>query len=129
MADDSSEVSPEAAAAANKSRLLAAIAAANPTALTAILDEQPAGSQLLKPHKGFVVKTWSRAAGRKDFDRELGKVFINVCIHEEIEPPEATEVSGHGPHTGPTRSALCPRRAPSLGALLTLRASCASWRR
>lgn len=29
----------------------------------------PAGSQLLKPHKGFVVKTYKRSPGRTDFDR------------------------------------------------------------
>jgi hypothetical protein len=50
------------------------------------------GSQLLKPLKGFVIKTWSREAGRADFDREKGKVFINVCQHADIAPPESRPV-------------------------------------
>merc|ERR1719230_2577747 len=53
----------------------------------------PEGSKLLKPNKGFVVKTWKREAGRKDFDREMGKVFINVCHHEDIDPQVATMVT------------------------------------
>jgi len=52
----------------------------------------PDGSQLLKPKKGFVVKTWKKEAGRKDFDRDLGKVFINVCQHADIAPPESKPV-------------------------------------
>merc|ERR1740133_835960 len=48
--------------------------------------EGPAGQELLKPLKGFVLKTWERTPGKKDFDREKGKVFINVCSHEDIEP-------------------------------------------
>ena len=55
--------------------------------------EAPEGSQLLKPNKGFVLKTWKRAAGRKDFDRELGKVFINVTSHEDIDPPKSEDVT------------------------------------
>lgn len=47
----------------------------------------PSGAELLKPKKGFVIKTWKRAPGRKDFDRTHGKVFINVCAHEDIEKP------------------------------------------
>ena len=41
----------------------------------------PEGSELLKPNKGFVLKTFERQAGHSDFDREMGKVFINVCSH------------------------------------------------
>jgi len=47
---------------------------------------------LLKPNKGFVVKTWSREAGRTDFDRERGKVFVNVCQHGDIAKPESHPV-------------------------------------
>lgn len=53
----------------------------------------PEGAQLLTPSAGFVVKTWKRAPGRKDFDREMGKVFINVCSHDEIDPPTAETVT------------------------------------
>ena len=54
--------------------------------------EGPEGQELLKPLKGFVLKTWERPPGKKDFDREMGKVFINVCSHEDIEPPSCTDV-------------------------------------
>ena len=60
--------------------------------------EGPAGQELLKPLKGFVLKTWERTPGKKDFDREKGKVFINVCSHEDIEPPSCTDVKD--PATG-----------------------------
>ena len=60
--------------------------------------EGPAGQELLKPLKGFVLKTWERTPGKKDFDREKGKVFINVCSHEDIEPPSCTDVKD--PSTG-----------------------------
>ena len=60
--------------------------------------EGPAGQELLKPLKGFVLKTWERTPGKKDFDREKGKVFINVCSHEDIEPPTCTDVKD--PATG-----------------------------
>ena len=53
----------------------------------------PEGSKLLKPHKGFVLKTWKREPGKKDFDRERGKVFINVCQHDEIDPPKSENVT------------------------------------
>ncbi len=49
----------------------------------------PDGSQLLKPSRGFVVKTWRRQPGRAEFDLELGKVFVNVCSHEDIGTPES----------------------------------------
>jgi len=55
--------------------------------------EGPSGSQLITPNRGFVVKTWKRAPGRKDFDRELGKVFINVCTHDEIDRPTSQVVT------------------------------------
>ena len=54
--------------------------------------EGPEGQELLKPLKGFVLKTWERTPGKKDFDREKGKVFINVCSNEDIEPPSCTDV-------------------------------------
>ena len=54
--------------------------------------EAPDGQKLLKPEAGYVVKTWKREPGRKDFDREMGKVFVNVCCSEELEEPTATEV-------------------------------------
>jgi len=66
--------------------------------------DAPEGSQLLKPHKGFVVKTWKKQAGRADFDRELGKVFINVCSHEEIDKPTATDVTAPDGRKGQTWS-------------------------
>jgi dynein assembly factor 2 len=53
----------------------------------------PEGSQLLTPIEGFVLKTWKRQPGRSDFDREFGKVFINVVHHAEIEKPSAQEVT------------------------------------
>jgi len=56
----------------------------------------PNGSQLLKPKKGFVIKTWKKEAGRKDFDREMGKVFVNVCQHEDIGKPESKQVTADG---------------------------------
>ena len=55
--------------------------------------EKPAGSELLKPLKGFVLKTWQRPAGKSDFDRDTGKVFINVCVHGDIEKPSAKVVT------------------------------------
>ena len=55
--------------------------------------EAPDGQQLLKPSKGFVVKTWQKAAGKSDFDRTHGKLFVNVCSHEEIEKPTAQDVT------------------------------------
>ena len=54
----------------------------------------PPGSQLLKPHQGFVMKTYKRAPGRSEFDQVHGKVFINVCHHEEIDPPSSKAVTG-----------------------------------
>jgi hypothetical protein len=53
----------------------------------------PEGSQLIRPTKGFVIKTWKRHPGRADFDRDLGKVFINVCTHSEIDAPSAVDVT------------------------------------
>ena len=53
---------------------------------------QQDGSQLLKPEKGFVVKTWSRASENTSFDRALGKVFVNVCQHRDIARPESEVV-------------------------------------
>ena len=58
----------------------------------------PPGQELLKPKKGFAIKTWERQPGKSDFDREMGKVFINVCCHDEIDKPEATSVTD--PKTG-----------------------------
>jgi len=55
--------------------------------------QAPEGSQLLKPNRGFVVKTWQRQSGRADFDREYGKVFINVVHHEDIDEPTAKDVT------------------------------------
>lgn len=57
----------------------------------------PEGSELLKPNKGFVIKTWERKAGHAEFDREMGKVFINVCSHGALRAP-----------------ALCPSRPAAL---------------
>eukprot|EP00965_Chrysotila_dentata_P216340 6189316-Pleurochrysis_carterae.AAC.3 len=56
--------------------------------------EVPSGSELLKPLKGFVLKSWKREAGRKEFDRTMGKVFINVCAHADIQKPTAETVTG-----------------------------------
>lgn len=54
----------------------------------------PEGQELLKPNKGFVIKTWQRTPGKKDFDREMGKLFINVCSHDDIEKPSCQDVTG-----------------------------------
>ena len=64
----------------------------------------PEGAQLLKPNKGFVIKTWQKQPGRSEFDRELGKLFINVCTHEEIDRPTAQEVTAPDGRQGQTWS-------------------------
>ena len=66
--------------------------------------DAPEGSQLLKPHKGFVVKTWQKAPGKSDFDRETGKLFINVCSHDEIDKPTAQDVTAPDGRQGQTWS-------------------------
>ena len=40
-----------------------------------------------------VLKTWQRPAGKSDFDRDTGKVFINVCVHGDLEKPSAKVVT------------------------------------
>ena len=66
--------------------------------------EAPDGQQLLKPSKGFVVKTWQKTPGKSDFDRETGKFFINVCSHEEIDKPTAQDVTAPDGRKGQTWS-------------------------
>ena len=64
----------------------------------------PDGSKLLKPNKGFVIKTWKREPGKKDFDRERGKLFINVCSHDEIDAPTSQDVTAPDGRQGQTWS-------------------------
>ena len=40
------------------------------------------------------MKTYKRNPGRTEYDQVHGKVFINVCSHEEIDPPLSTPVTG-----------------------------------
>lgn len=70
----------------------------------------PVGSELLKPNKGFVLKTWERKPGKSDYDRDMGKVFINVCSHGALGPAPAP---GHTAATALTHSSvrLCARVA------------------
>lgn len=66
--------------------------------------EAPEGQQLLKPHKGFCIKTWQKKPGKSDFDRELGKVFVNVTQHDDIDPPTAQNVTAPDGRKGQTWS-------------------------